>query len=450
MNGSFDPALDQTYKELFDANPLPMWVYDIYSLNFLAVNVAAVNQFGYAREKFLQRSVLDLVSIQDRDRFEVCMRKRYPDFTTLEGFHLVRANGSILDVELHWKSLTTPQANLLTINDISERNRAETRLRQAYGELTAFKSAVNAASIVAVTDLRGDIIEANDNFCKISGYSREELLGKNHRLVNSGYHPPEFFKDLWKTIAHGEIWNGEVRNRRKDGTFYWVNTTVSPIIDEKGKPIRYLAIRNDITQRKEGEEKVRHAENNLRSLQDRMSPHFLFNTLSIIHAFLGSNVALADSAILMLADNYRFLIQHSNKETIPFSIEWEFMTNYAHLLLLRHSDTMQVDIRKESDFSGFVIPPLTLQPLIENAYKHGIRDKREGGRITAIARLNGKHAEIEIQDNGVGPGKKDVMAGTLGTVAERLRYCLPGSSLTVAEHPDGGTIARLVLYPRSL
>ncbi|MBL8022566.1 MAG: PAS domain S-box protein [Leptospirales bacterium] len=427
-----------------------MWVYDTSTLKFLAVNQSAIDQFGYSRETFLkERSILDLSAFEDRDRLSEIIGRTFREFTRVEGFKFLRASGAILDVELHWKSLSYANANLLMMNDVSDRNRAESRLRQAYGELTAFKNAVNAASIVAITDVHGDIVEANDNFCKISGYSRDELLGKNHRLVNSGYHSAEYFKELWKTIARGGIWNGELRNRRKDGSYYWVNTTISPIIDEKGKPVRYLAIRNDITLRKEAEEKARHAENNLRYLQDRMSPHFLFNTLSIIHSFLGSNVALADSAILMLADNYRFLIQQANKETIPFNVEWEFMTNYARLLLLRHSDTMKVEINKDSDFSGFVIPPLTLQPLIENAYKHGIRDLREGGCITATARMNGATAEIEIRDNGSGPGSKDVMAGTLGTIAERLRYYLPGSSLSVEKGAGGGTVARLILHPRN-
>jgi PAS domain S-box-containing protein len=120
--------------------------------------------------------------------------------------------------------------------------------------LNAYQKAINTVAIVSITDTGGKIVYVNDFFCRISQYTREELIGRTHRIINSSSHSSEFFSDLWRTIQAGEIWHGEIKNNAKDGSCYWVDTTIAPVLNNEGQIIQYLSIRTLITERKELEQ----------------------------------------------------------------------------------------------------------------------------------------------------------------------------------------------------
>lgn len=324
---------------------------------------------------------------------------------------------------------------------------ADEELKGRLGELRDIKAALDAHSIVAITDPAGNITSVNDKFCEISKYSREELIGQNHRIINSGHHPKEFFTQLWNTISRGQVWRGEIKNRAKDGTFYWVDTTIFPFLNRKGKPQQYIAIRTDITVRKQYEDQLAQMAQRLAEKNKELeaivyvASHDLRSPLVNIQGF-SKELALSCSDILAKLKQAEFTqarqsgLERVLTEDIPESIDF-ILTSVAKMdaLLsgfLRFSrlgraaisiealdmNQMLTEIAQTMEFrvkqSGVTmkIEPLpgcmgdavqisqVFSNLLDNSLKY--LDTKRPGVITVSGHRDGARSIYQVQDNGIG------------------------------------------------
>src|SRR5664279_6144173 len=271
------------------------------------------------------------------------------------------------------------------------------RLARVLRELQDFKRALDEHAIVAVTDARGRITYVNEKFCAISKYSREELLGQDHRIINSGHHSKTFMANLWKTIQGGQVWKGEIRNKAKDGSFYWVDTTIVPFLGEDGAPLQFVAIRADITQRKEAEDALRQSQRleSLGILSGGIA-HDFNNLLTIIMG--NANLAAShlplespaqsylnqvESATLRAADLTRQLLTYAGKGRM------QVVEVNLNLLVMEMTQLLTVSISKKAvirydlapDLPGILADPSQMQQLFMNLVTNASEAVGEAGGL---------------------------------------------------------------------
>jgi PAS domain S-box-containing protein len=330
--------------------------------------------------------------------------------------------------------------------------------------------ALDQAAIVAATDHRGIITYVNDKFCEISQYARNELIGQDHRIVNSGFHPRSFMQELWRTIASGEVWRGEIRNRAKDGSFYWVDTTIVPFMNGNGKPRQYLAIRYDVTARKKAEARLRE-QAALAQLGELAAvvAHEVRNPLAGLRATLQvidqrvreprdrSAIAAMIQRIDGLNDKVEDLLLYARprpprRQSLDVSVVLREVAVCAQTSTGRRDGSIVVtsdDVRANAD-------PEMLRAAILNLTLNACQ-AAPGEDVELEAALSGGHCHVTVSDRGPGIGAaiRDrifepffttrVNGTGLGLAIVKRLVELQDGSVRLHDRTDGGTVAELTL-----
>jgi PAS domain S-box-containing protein len=346
--------------------------------------------------------------------------------------------------------------------------RAAAQLKQ----LADLKYALDEAAIVATTDVTGRITYVNDKFCAISGYSREELIGQDHRIINSAFHPPEFIRDLWRTIASGDVWHGELRNRAKNGSYYWVDTTIVPFLTERGKPYQYTAIRSDITKRKAAEARLREQESLARLGQmAAVVAHEVKNPLAGVKGaieIIRSRRPVNDPdlpimrEIVSRIDALNELIQDLllfARPPQPRLTPLELRALLLDILAALRSDPAYRGI--EASLEGPACPLLGDRELLRaaffNLFLNACQAMGGHGRLTIQLTPVDESIRVEVSDQGPGiPAElRDKIfepffttkhhGGGLGLPITARSVALHGGSLALSCPPEGGTIMTVTL-----
>jgi PAS domain S-box-containing protein len=254
-------ASESKYSSLVENAKELIWKCDAQA-RFTYLNPSWEKVFGIPREEMLGQVFGSFQSpeIYARDIKEFRKLLQGSSINNYET-NCIAKDGTVLTLVFNARPQKDKSGSIIgtegTAIDVTEKKISDLKLEETYFELGQRQFAIDQHAIVAITNLAGDIVYVNKMFCEISKYSRQELLGQNHRIINSKHHPKEFFTDMYETIKSGQTWHGEIKNRAKDGTFYWVATTIAPLKNSKGIIRQYLAIRTEITKIKEAEEKIK-------------------------------------------------------------------------------------------------------------------------------------------------------------------------------------------------
>jgi PAS domain S-box-containing protein len=339
-------------------------------------------------------------------------------------------------------------------------------------QLADITRALDHAAIVATTDVSGRITYVNDKFCEISKYSRDELLGQDHRIINSGYHSKEFIRDLWRTIASGAVWHGEIRNRAKDGSLYWVDTTIVPFLNERGKPYQYIAIRADVTARKAAEARL--AQQAALARLGEMAAvvaHEVRNPLAGIKGavqVLMSRRPAGDAEIPVMRDVIGRIDSLSDlindlmvfaRPRPPQAGTFPVRPIVAEAITMLRRDPVgaAIDVSVEGDDVTITADPQLVRATVLNLLLNAAQAMNGRGRVVVTIARRDRECVLAVRDTGPGvPAELQdrifepffttkSRGGGLGLPIAKRTAELHGGSLTLASAEGGGALFQLTL-----
>jgi len=301
------------------------------------------------------------------------------------------------DIEAQLSEIYTQQEEMLQLNE--ELNSNNELLHKTQIELEHQFQALNEAAIVSVTDVKGNITYVNDTFCQISKYSREELIGKNHRILKSGLQPDSIFKELWETIANGKTWQGIICNKAKDGSYYWVQSTIKPILNSKGLPEKYISIRFDITAMKEMQDLLSNKDKEIGELNSTLllaqkalekklehSETEIQQSLSYATRIQKAIIPSVEQVKKDVGDNFETEIWFQPKEAVSGDFYWSATTHNRTILFI-------------GDATGHGIPGSYITLVAINALERLVKDKLILMPDILLAELDKEIRRILKQDN---------------------------------------------------
>ena len=244
---------ESNYRQFFEGNPMPMWIIDLSTLSFLEINQAAITHYGYTKDEFLSMTLKDIRPAEDLDEFHKNISKLI-DRNTFSGVaRHIKKNKETIYVEITSNEIEfkNRKCHLVLINDITDKKVAEDEFRKLS------RATEQSTASIIITNKEGNIEYVNPKFTKLSGYSLKESLGKNPRFLKSGYTNSEEYKKLWETIFSGGEWHGEFKNLKKNGETYFETASISPILNNEGEITHFIALKEDITEKKRNENDLR-------------------------------------------------------------------------------------------------------------------------------------------------------------------------------------------------